>query len=532
MIEYFELAGSDSHHLSATDTDQNPNEVTLCPATTGWNQHRCSRRVADLELEVRHTRHDEWIVAAFCQGLVMHARLLEEFEKRSLTGYRLRPATVRFRDGSLSREYSQLVVTGWAGVAPPESGIELIEACGQCGYKRYSALERPEHLIDWSQWTGDDFFMVWPLPNYIMITERVASVLRELTVNSYRLKDPRQLQQQYSFGYTVGRLSQYLPEDLASKYGGALGLQCEPGFYPAMAKTSPEKKMDLPRFRPTPTPAEEIAERIRTGQPAKRVQAISSLLALEDVHELSQECLNLLEKGDLKPEELTPHTFRLLAIWNSAYRELEPKQQKTSSNEWLLEDEYAATRVVAEVVLDVLGYLPGADAGCALNDGMMLTDPRLKTFAILSLLRRGECVDPDQIEQAASSLEMRKIFHERLRKLECAWLMPEEWSQPWHLAASDLSRWASHPNELGVPPEEVEPMATFALQPGKEVYLFRFREYPKPWEPGEGWMAGIAGPVEDGDSQESPWSSFKQWDSMTPQQHFMKLYYRGSSCGT
>jgi hypothetical protein len=61
------------------------------------------------------------------------------------------------------------------------------------------------------------------------------------------------------------------------------------------------------------------------------------------------------------------------------------------------------------------------------------------------------------------------------------------------------------------------------------VYLFRFREYPKPWEPGEGWMAGIAGPIRDGESQGSPWSSFKRWDSMSPGDHFQKLY-RPSAC--
>src|SRR5262245_1563351 len=163
---------------------------------------------------------------------------------------------------------------------------------------------------------------------------------------------------------------------------------------------------------------------------------------------------------------------------------------------------------------------------------MRLHDHRLKAFAIISLLRRDEIVDPDEIEKAAASLEMRMIFYRQLRSLECQWLMPEEWAHPWMLAASDLCNWAAHPNELGAPPEEVQGMATFTLEPSTEVYLFRFREYPKPWEPGEGWMAGIAGPIVDGVSQSSAWSSFKRWDSMTPQQHFMKLYYRGSSCSS
>jgi hypothetical protein len=79
---------------------------------------------------------------------VIHSRLHEQFAKRGITGYRLRPATVRFRDGHVSQDYSELIVTGWAGVAPPESGIELTDACTGCGYKKYSALPNPEKTCD------------------------------------------------------------------------------------------------------------------------------------------------------------------------------------------------------------------------------------------------------------------------------------------------------------------------------------------------------------------------------------------------
>jgi hypothetical protein len=533
MVEYFELHGPDSQHLSATDTVEDANETRLCRATSGYSQHRSLRRVADLFLEVKHTRRDQWIISAFFEGMVMHTRLLEEFERRGFTGYRLRPATVRFRDGSLSHEYSQIVVSGWAGVAPPESGIELIEACGDCGYKRYSPLQHPEHLIDWSQWTGDDFFIVWPLPKYMMITRRVADVLAELKVKSYCLKDPRVSQQQYSFGYTVGALSDYVPEDLAIRYGGPLELECEAGCYPVVEeRSSADTRPRFPSYSPAMSSAEEIAERIRTCESSERPAAIAALFALDDVQALADACLTLFQKSAVTPEEAAPHIPVLLKIWNSAYQVVKPLQRESASKEWLLDDDYPPSRGLGEVVLDILGYLPGEEVGRALQDGVNLIDPRLKTFAIVSLLRRGEIVNPDQIEKAAASLEMRMIFYRQLRSLDRQWLMPEEWAQPWMLAASDLCHWAAHPNELGAPPEEVEPMATFALAPSTEVYLFRFREYPKPWEAGEGWMAGIAGPIVDGVSQSSPWSSFKRWDSMTPQQHFMKLYYRDSNCGS
>src|SRR5262249_44338572 len=153
-------------HLTATDTARDYSNVAFCPVSTGMNQHRWYLPRADLAFEVKHNQRDQWLVFGLFEGIVIHRNLVDEFERRGFTGYRLRPATVRFPDGYLSHDYSELVVTGWAGVAPPESGIELIEACGGCGYKKYSSLKNPERLIDWSQWTGEDFFIVWPLPGY------------------------------------------------------------------------------------------------------------------------------------------------------------------------------------------------------------------------------------------------------------------------------------------------------------------------------------------------------------------------------
>lgn len=134
------------------------------------------------------------------------------------------------------------------------------------------------------------------------------------------------------------------------------------------------------------------------------------------------------------------------------------------------------------------------------------------------------------IEEVAANPEMRMIFWRQLRALGKESLMPEQWADPVQLAASDLCAWASHPNELGVAPTEVEPMMVFSVESEdgveEDVYLFRFREYPKPWEPSEGWMAGIAGPIRQGESEDSPWSSFTKWNEMSPEEHFDALYYR------
>ena len=131
MIEYFRLTRPDSSRLPVVSNRETPEQVFECP--TGG--HRLTSRSTKLALEVSHNRRDTWIISTLFDNMVFHARLLEEFEKRGITGYRLKPATVRFRDGVVSDDYSELIVTGWAGIAPPESGIELTEACGGCGYK-------------------------------------------------------------------------------------------------------------------------------------------------------------------------------------------------------------------------------------------------------------------------------------------------------------------------------------------------------------------------------------------------------------
>jgi len=61
-----------------------------------------------------------------------------------------------------------------------------------------------------------------------------------------------------------------------------------------------------------------------------------------------------------------------------------------------------------------------------------------------------------------------------------------------------------------------------------DAYLFRFREYPKPSEPGEGRMSAVAGPSYKGQELNSPWSAYGQYDSMSPEEHFEKASLAGS----
>ena len=220
-VTYFILEAPDTERLLA-EAPNEQHEIVRCPS----GHMSVYRRIGDLALEVKHNKKDEKIIWAWISGCVLHKSILAEFEHHGFTGYRLRPATVRFRHGTVSDQYEELVVIGSAGAARPESGIRPTKKCEICHTIRYSAPTDCSQIIDWDQWTGDDFFVVWPLPRNILITERVAELLLKLGVKSYRLGG---FQDFHPVIWTTGilplRLSNYLPADLVAKYGPPLGLE-------------------------------------------------------------------------------------------------------------------------------------------------------------------------------------------------------------------------------------------------------------------------------------------------------------------
>jgi len=143
MITYFHLDTPESERWLA---DYDPN----APSPQHEYLHLDGgRRISELALAVKHNRRDELIVWPWIGLCIIHASLLDRFWESGFTGYWTRPATLRFRDGEVSREYRELDVTGWAGIARPESGVHVVKDCPACHWKKYSRLTGAEHLIDW-----------------------------------------------------------------------------------------------------------------------------------------------------------------------------------------------------------------------------------------------------------------------------------------------------------------------------------------------------------------------------------------------
>jgi hypothetical protein len=173
-----------------------------------------------------------------------------------------------------------------------------------------------------------------------------------------------------------------------------------------------------------------------------------------------------------------------------------------------------------------MGHLPGNAMKEPLQEALTSRDPRVKLFAILSLLRHGYQVKPEVIEGVAASSEVRNWLYDGLVTLSRRDLYPARFASQDALAESNMVNWLTYPTELGRTPHDIELMATFDDDNGQQrYYLFRFRTHPPHWAAKDGWMAGLSGPFEVAaipttDAGGSTFSTFTKWEEKSPKEHF------------
>jgi hypothetical protein len=227
LTTFFNLDSPDSTRKLATWVDDEiDTEQIICPINGG--HMRGGKRLTDLSVELPNLPVDDIVWTWYSECLVQD-RVLELCRKHNLTGFMVKPVKAQFKRNARKHPMPrlwELVVTGWAGMAPPESGIRLKYSCSACGDLEYTCFNNPTALIKESQWDGSDFIMVWPMPGFIFITDRVANVFRENRLRGFQLIDIGKMvcENGGSSGFGPGRLSHYMPEDLARKYGEPLGI--------------------------------------------------------------------------------------------------------------------------------------------------------------------------------------------------------------------------------------------------------------------------------------------------------------------
>lgn len=147
-------------------------EAISCPLNDG--HQRAGKRIKDLMIELPSPKVPHFMKTMLSDWIISE-EVAQLFSAAGFSGYKLRPVTVvKVRSGSKKDipPLWEFVVTGSAGEAHPKSGIRLKNRCDACNHEIYTAFGNGL-FIDESKWDGSDFFTVWPLPKFIIVTERV-----------------------------------------------------------------------------------------------------------------------------------------------------------------------------------------------------------------------------------------------------------------------------------------------------------------------------------------------------------------------
>ncbi|MBV9300958.1 MAG: hypothetical protein JOY62_00265 [Acidobacteriaceae bacterium] len=154
---------------------------------------------------------------------LIQGNTLAVMKAERLTGFWTKPAKAALKKTGEQIPVYQLGITGWAGIIPAESGVRLREYCPECQFSNWSDLANPDALIDPQNWDGSDFFMIWPLPAFIFVTERVVQVFKDAGLKGAEFVKtfpslPR------GAGLSPQRLSYFMPPDRAHEIGDPLGI--------------------------------------------------------------------------------------------------------------------------------------------------------------------------------------------------------------------------------------------------------------------------------------------------------------------
>jgi hypothetical protein len=282
-------------------------------------------------------------------------------------------------------------------------------------------------------------------------------------------------------------------------------------------------------------PSGEIP-RLLTGPLAQRPRhadiIFPELLAYARVPTLSFDiyrlCLAYADAGLVSVQTLAPFANQVVSDYCVLADQLLPAQQ-TAGVAWMWENSYAGKRVDAGLLLDLLGRFPAADTEAVLRRALEYRDPRLKYFAIQSLLRLGRPVGPRNVEEVAAHAEMRNWLYDELRARGQLEIFPQMYCTQAAFAEANLVNWLTYPTELGRVPDEIELMNVLPIDTGLpdgifDYYLFRFRTHQPHWSAKHGWTAGVAGPFRRTDEPTTEalgdtFSTFTPWENKPPVEH-------------
>lgn len=153
----------------------------------------------------------EWTVYG---DVIVSSDVAESLRKAKFSGVEFLPTEFyTSTETPFGRESAELRVNGWGGGAPAESGIHEIERCPYCERSVFSDYTHPEKLFNIEGWDGSDFFLIWPLPRYVMVTARVRDFILDSKYTGVCLKKLGDLPRGPTGTLTPGNLRDWFDKD-------------------------------------------------------------------------------------------------------------------------------------------------------------------------------------------------------------------------------------------------------------------------------------------------------------------------------
>jgi hypothetical protein len=155
------------------------------------------------ELDSTHVDEQRWLRPLRVQGpvmpqtdfewtvysdLIISTEIARNLSKAGFTGMRFFEVEFYSTSGTpFGRDSVELRACGWGGMASKGSGIRAMEACKCCGRQVFSGITDKAKLFDIDAWDGSDFFIIWPLRRFMMITEAVAKHIWDAGYSGVRI---------------------------------------------------------------------------------------------------------------------------------------------------------------------------------------------------------------------------------------------------------------------------------------------------------------------------------------------------------
>jgi len=203
-------------------------EQILCEE---YDEHkRSGKRFDPLYMVLYEEQLEDIIWLPWTKECIIQDHVLDIFKKEGLTGFEVKPVQVRYKNSNKpAPKLWELVVTGWAGMASSITGIKYIpeKSCLICGLLRYV---KPKNLdftkiIDEKCWDGSDFFIVWPLPKFYFITQKVVDVIMKYNLKGLKLDNLSEIKtSKYTKEFGPSRLRNFMPDKRAHELGDSLGI--------------------------------------------------------------------------------------------------------------------------------------------------------------------------------------------------------------------------------------------------------------------------------------------------------------------